>query len=275
MGLQVVGSTLAAASQTWGMLLLGRALQGMSAAGIMNLIQIVLSDKVSLKENAKNNTIFQFCAGVSYSVGPIIGGYLANSNWRYCFVISIPIAIIAHVLIFLLLRKELVRGTYITASGRRGSFWSGLATLDLGGVFFFIFGIGLIILATAWGGSTYSWKSAAVLAPTIIGVLMFAVFWVWEYQLEPGHYLAVKLPRQVSMLPFSLFKKPDMILLAIVEFATGAGKQNSLLPPIRGTLAYDMQHFTLSSISSVSTLFLSKAMQPHAPAFNSSTTSPV
>jgi MFS family permease len=75
MGLMVVGSTLAAAAQTWGMLLLGRALQGTSAAGIMNIIVIVLSDKVSLEDNAKNNTLFTLVAAVSYSVGPVVGGY--------------------------------------------------------------------------------------------------------------------------------------------------------------------------------------------------------
>lgn len=74
MFLMLVGSVLCAAAQTWPMLLFGRALQGTSSAGIMNLIQIILSDKVSLEDNAKNSTIFQFVAGVSYSVGPIIGG---------------------------------------------------------------------------------------------------------------------------------------------------------------------------------------------------------
>jgi MFS family permease len=74
MFLMLIGSTLAAAAQTWGMLLLGRALQGTSSAGIANIIVIILADKVSLKENAKNNTLFVFVSGVSYSVGPLIGG---------------------------------------------------------------------------------------------------------------------------------------------------------------------------------------------------------
>lgn len=74
MALMTVGSTLAAAAQTWGMLLLGRALQGASTAGIMNVVVIVLSDKVSLEENAKNNSIYTLVAGISYSVGPVIGG---------------------------------------------------------------------------------------------------------------------------------------------------------------------------------------------------------
>lgn len=79
MAFMLVGSTLAAAAQSWGMLLLGRALQGTSAAGIMSIIMIVLSDKVTLKENAKNSTVFTLVSSVSYSVGPVIGGYSLSS----------------------------------------------------------------------------------------------------------------------------------------------------------------------------------------------------
>lgn len=74
MFLMLVGGVFCAAAQTWPMLLFGRALQGTSAAGISNLIQIILSDKVSLKENAKNTTVFSLVAGVSYGVGPVVGG---------------------------------------------------------------------------------------------------------------------------------------------------------------------------------------------------------
>ena len=56
------------------MLLLGRALQGVGAAGINNLIGIILSDRVSLKDNARNTTIFAFIGGFGFSVGPLIGG---------------------------------------------------------------------------------------------------------------------------------------------------------------------------------------------------------
>jgi MFS family permease len=70
----LIGSVLCAAAQTWGMLLLGRALQGMSSAGLMTNIMIILADNVTLEENAKNNSIFAFVGGVAYSIGPVIGG---------------------------------------------------------------------------------------------------------------------------------------------------------------------------------------------------------
>jgi MFS family permease len=70
----IIGSTLCAAAQTWGMLLLGRALQGISSAGIANMIKIVLADKVTLADQSKNSTIFSLVAGLGFACGPVIGG---------------------------------------------------------------------------------------------------------------------------------------------------------------------------------------------------------
>ncbi len=74
--LMLIGSTLCAAAQTWGMLLLGRALQGVSSAGLMATVMIILADNVSLEENAKNNSVFAIVSGVAYSIGPVVGGYV-------------------------------------------------------------------------------------------------------------------------------------------------------------------------------------------------------
>jgi MFS family permease len=218
----LIGSTLCAAAQTWGMLLFGRALQGISAAGIMNIIKIILSDKVSLAEQAKNNTIFSFCYGIFFSVGPVIGGALANSNWRYCFVISIPIAVLCHVLIFFVLRKELVSGTHQLTGPNRKSVWSGLATIDLGGMVLFVLGAGLLILGVTWGGTKYAWKGYQVLLPLVLGAVIFASFFVYEYLLEPGRLFNRLFPRQEPMIPWALFQKKDTLLLTAINCATGA-----------------------------------------------------
>lgn len=60
----LIGSVLCASSVTWGMLLFGRALQGLGAAGVANLTRIVLSDNMSLADNSKNNTIFSLVNGL-------------------------------------------------------------------------------------------------------------------------------------------------------------------------------------------------------------------
>ncbi|RAH45780.1 putative MFS multidrug transporter [Aspergillus brunneoviolaceus CBS 621.78] len=220
--LMLVGSVLCAAAQTWGMLLLGRALQGTGSAGLGNLIMIILADKVSLKENARNKSLFTLVGGVGYAVGPIVGGYLTQTNWRYCFVVPIPIAALSHILVYVLLRHDLVEGSMFKKGSRWSSVLPALATVDLGGSILFIFGVGLIILATTWGGAAYSWSSHQVLAPLIVGSICFVAFVLYEYLLEPGRLCARIFPRHVAVLPYSLFERRDTIWLAILNFATGA-----------------------------------------------------
>lgn len=219
---QLIGSTLCAAAQTWGMLLLGRAFQGISVAGITNIIKIVLADKVTLADQSKNTTIFSLVTGLGFACGPVIGGSLAIANWRYCFVISIPVSALAMVLIFVLLRQELVRGTHHLTGPEKKSLLSGLATIDYGGLLLFLFGTGLIILGTSWGGARYSWNSTQVLAPLVIGSVLFILFFVYEYLLEPGHLVARRFPKQVAMIPWALFDRKDVVLLSIINAATGA-----------------------------------------------------
>jgi MFS family permease len=218
----LIGSVLCTAAQSWVMLLFGRALQGLSAAGLMNMVKIVIADNVPLAEQSKNSSIFALVNGISYAIGPVIGGSLAVKNWRYCFVISIPIAVLGHVLIFFLLRKELVRGSHHLTGPERKSLLSGLSTIDYGGTILFIFGVGLVILGTSWGGAKYPWGSSRVLVPLVVGGVLFVLFFCYEYLLEPGRAIGRRFPNQVAMIPWKLFERKDVVLLAIVNAATGA-----------------------------------------------------
>ena len=86
--LMMIGSAFCTAAplDAFPMLIVGRALQGLSVAGINVNTKTILADKVSLKENAKNTSIFALFGGLSYAVGPVIGGFLTDKTWRWCFV---------------------------------------------------------------------------------------------------------------------------------------------------------------------------------------------
>ena len=221
-----IGSILCATAPVWSVLLLGRGLQGVGTAGVQNVAMIILADSVSLKEQAVNTSIFQLLNGIGYSVGPVIGGYIVDSNWRYAFVLCAGMGALSAFSI-LFLRKDLKPGTISLSQPKNGqtrlqALGSGFATLDFGGIFLFLFGVGLIILGTAWGGSTFPWKSGAVIASLVLGVLLLIAFGFYERQFEPGRTLARKFPRTIPLIPFDMLKNKDVGLVCFVAAATGA-----------------------------------------------------
>lgn len=123
------------------------------------------------------------------------------------------------------MRKELVKGNATRAAGnadsRRTNHIAGLLSIDWLGVVLFIFGIGLVILAVQWGGTQYAWNSAATIAPFIVGGILVISFFAHEYLLGPGRFTARLLPRQVPMIPSTLFRKKDTFLLMIINFSAG------------------------------------------------------
>lgn len=74
--MMLIGSAFCTGSPTnaFPLLLLGRALQGIAGAGINVVVRTILADRVSLRENAQNWAIFSFVGGISYALGPVIGG---------------------------------------------------------------------------------------------------------------------------------------------------------------------------------------------------------
>lgn len=159
----------------------------------------------------------------SYAVGPVIGGYLADASWRYVFVLPIGVAVLSMLFIFFVMRKELVRGRTAVPPGqsRRLGYISGLAIIDWPGLVMFIFGVGCMILAIQWGGTQYSWNSAPVIAPLVVGITLCIAFFTYEYLLGPNRAVARLFPRQIPMIPSTLFRKKDTALLMIINFSAG------------------------------------------------------
>lgn len=61
----LIGSVVEVDAQDWPLVLLGRVFQGLGFGGLGIVMKVILSDKVSLKENSLNNTIFTWFNGLS------------------------------------------------------------------------------------------------------------------------------------------------------------------------------------------------------------------
>ena len=224
----LLGSVLCSAAPTtaFAMLLLGRAFQGIGRAGLLIVAKAILADKVSLKENASNNTVFTFVGGVGYGIGPVIGGYLTETSWRWCFIINIPLAVVGMVLAHFILRPVLLCPQKITRTDDSTeevsqTFGARLNTIDFGGQILFIFGMGLFVLALTWAGAYYPWNDAKVLAPLIVGVILIILFLLWEYLMLPGHILAARSPTRRAMIPLNILFTRNAGILFYINLITG------------------------------------------------------
>ncbi|TVY40815.1 Efflux pump [Lachnellula subtilissima] len=225
----LLGSILCSAAPvtSFAMLLVGRAFQGLGCSGLLIITKIILADKVSLKENARNNTTFTIVAGIGYGVGPVIGGYLTQASWRWCFIINVPLGILGLALAHFVLRPELLGPQKVTRTNGptdvevSQTFRAKVATIDFVGQFLFLFGIGLLVLSLTWAGSSFPWSDVKVLTPLIVGCVLTVAFIAWEYLMLPGSTLSLSFPTQKAMIPFNLVCSRNAGVLMYINFVTG------------------------------------------------------
>ncbi|KAJ6463213.1 major facilitator superfamily domain-containing protein [Mycena vitilis] len=168
-----VGSALAGSAQNMNMMIAARAVQGIGGGGIINLSEILTADLVPLAERGLYQGLLGLVWSFASSIGPPIGGALASRGhkaWRWLFYLNLPLTGIAFVLV----------SVFLSVRQPEGSTRSKLAQVDWVGNAIVIVGSGLAIIGLTWGGIRYSWASAEVLAPLIIGFLLLAVFAVYE-----------------------------------------------------------------------------------------------
>ncbi len=228
--IMLVGSAICTAAPTssFAALLVGRAVQGVGCAGVNMSVRTILADRVSLSEFATNWTIFVLINGVSFGLGPLIGGYLTQASWRWCFAINLPIGAVSVVLVALLLRKELIGPQPLpelagsgTESSLRGRFVARISTVDLTGQLLFILGMGLLVLAFTWGGSTYAWSSPAVIAPLVVGAALTVAWLLFERSMAGGRAMARVFSRQRAMMPWDLLSQRDTLIVFLITFIGG------------------------------------------------------
>lgn len=162
----LIGSALCAAAQSVTQLIVFRALSGAFGGGIVSLVMVVVGDVVSLRERGFYQGLLGVVVALANAGGPLIGGALATVGWRWCFIIAVPIIIVALISVVILLPLKKVEG----------SIKSKLAKIDYLGTALVLAGTVLLLLGLNWGGQQYPWDSPHVLVTLILGGVIFVVF---------------------------------------------------------------------------------------------------
>lgn len=145
------------------------------------MIDIVCCDLVPLRERGKYLGLMFSWSGVAAALGPVVGGALAQSNWRWIFYLNIPFCGVA--LAFLLFLMRVNEGS----RELQGTLLSKLRCLDVLGNVIFIPSIIAVLLGLIMGGTEYPWSSWRVILPLVLGVIGWIAFHI--------HQLFASFPR--------------------------------------------------------------------------------
>ncbi|KAL4937782.1 hypothetical protein BDV06DRAFT_67148 [Aspergillus oleicola] len=194
-----LGSVVAATATTMRALIAARALQGLGAGGVNQLVYVTISDLFSMRERA----LWFGCLGgiwaVAGSAGPVLGGALTERvSWRWCFWINLPVCGAA--LILLLLCLDVHNPRTKLREGARAIDWLGIVTI-----------IGLTVmglLGMEFGGTTFSWDSATVICLIVFGGVMVGLF-----------ILVEKRFARFPLVPMGLFGNWYIVAAFVLAFA--------------------------------------------------------
>jgi MFS family permease len=149
-----------------------RIVQGVGGALLLANSMAILTDAFPVTERGMALGINQVAALAGSFMGLLIGGLLADTNWRAVFLVSVPFGIFGTVWGYLKLREVGQRG--------QGRFdWAGNLT----------FGIGLIAVLVGitygiqpYGGHTMGWTSPLVLTLLLGGTALLGLFLLIEHR---------------------------------------------------------------------------------------------
>ncbi|MFD9612545.1 MFS transporter [Streptomyces sp. NPDC059083] len=179
----LVGSLLCAAAWNMASLIAFRVVQGLGGGALQGTVQTIAADLYPLKERPRIQAKLSSVWATSSIAGPALGGLLAGyADWRWIFLINLPVGLIA----LWLVARHLREPARTAPRARVRIDWAGaLAIFATGAV---------LITALVQGGVAWPWFSAPSLgllgAAAVLAALTVAIErraaepiipgWVWR-----------------------------------------------------------------------------------------------
>ena len=190
-------SVICAVAPSIGVLVAGRALQGMAGALLTPAALAVIVSAFEAEERSRAIGAWTAWSGIGAALGPLVGGQLVDAaSWRWVFAINVPLVLVTVWLVIRAVPEG--RGEH----ARRPLDFPGAALCATG-----LAGITFALIQQPLDG----WGAPSVLVTLLGGVALFAAFLVYERRTaEP-------------MLPLDLFKRRNFAVGNIETLSMYAG----------------------------------------------------
>ena len=160
-------SFMCGVSQSMGMLLLFRALQGAVAGPMYPITQSLLIGTYPNDKRGMALALLSMVTVVAPIAGPILGGWITdNYSWPWIFFINVPIGIFASVVVANQLREKVEKLEQPRVD------YVGLITL--------IIGVGALQIVLDKGNDEDWFNSTFIIVTSIVSAIALAVFLIWE-----------------------------------------------------------------------------------------------
>jgi EmrB/QacA subfamily drug resistance transporter len=202
-GVFMLASLLCGTAQDINQLIVYRGLQGIGGGILFANSFAIIGDLFAARERAKWQGIIGAVFGISSLIGPLLGGYLSDpnnimgltTNWRWTFLINIPVAIVAITLI----------SRFMPSTKREGK-----QVIDYTGATLLAVTLGSLVLACSLGGTDgWAWDSLQIIGLFVASLAGCILFVLTEKRAKD------------PILPLHFFKNPVFNVCAILFLMFG------------------------------------------------------
>ncbi|WP_179816299.1 MFS transporter [Allostreptomyces psammosilenae] len=235
----VVGSALAGLSQSTGMLIACRVVQGIGVGGLTALAQVIMAAMISPRERGRYSGYLGAVFAVATIGGPLIGGVIVDTSWlgwRWCFYVGVPFAVIALVVLQKTLKLPVERRK---------------VSIDYAGATLIVATVSLLLIWVSLAGDQYpwwGWETAAMLGGTVVLALLAVL-------------VETRAPEPI--IPMSLFRHRTVTLATVASLMVGMamfGATTFLSQYFQLAKGYSPTESGLMTIPMIAGLFLSSTI---------------
>jgi EmrB/QacA subfamily drug resistance transporter len=197
------GSIICGLSASMGMLIAGRAIQGLGAGGLIPLAVAAIGDIIPPRLRGKWQGFTGVVFAASSVLGPAVGGWLTdNASWRWCFFVNLPLAGLALAVVWFGFVRRPAPEKH---------------AIDYVGAILLTTGAAAGLLAAVWGGTEYPWSSPIIIGLFFAAIVLSTAFVLWERRTEE------------PILPLELFEERTFSAATVASFSVGAAMFGAII----------------------------------------------